>query len=61
MAFLTDLATNASNHGVAVLIYSGNDDSLVSHISSESKHLYHFSNFPLLTSRESLSVVIQAS
>ncbi|KAJ3559788.1 hypothetical protein NM688_g126 [Phlebia brevispora] len=35
MAFLTDLATNATAQGVGVLIYSGNDDSLVSHRSSE--------------------------
>lgn len=37
MAFLTDLATNASYSNVGVVIYSGNDDSLVSHISSQSK------------------------
>ncbi|GJE98044.1 serine carboxypeptidase-like protein [Phanerochaete sordida] len=35
MTFLTDLATNATEHGVHVIIYSGNDDSLVAHISSE--------------------------
>ncbi len=37
MAFLTELATNASEHNVGVLIFSGNDDSLVSHRSSEGK------------------------
>jgi len=35
MAFLTELATNATQKNVSVVIYSGNDDSLVSHISSE--------------------------
>ncbi|KAF7795039.1 hypothetical protein EIP86_006183 [Pleurotus ostreatoroseus] len=35
MAFLSDLATNCTAHGIDVLILSGNDDSLVSHISSE--------------------------
>ncbi|KAI0954566.1 hypothetical protein AcW1_006420 [Taiwanofungus camphoratus] len=31
MAFLTELATNASMKNVQVILYSGNDDSLVSH------------------------------
>jgi carboxypeptidase D len=35
MAFFDQLATNASMHGIGVVIYSGNDDSLVSHWSSE--------------------------
>lgn len=35
MTFLTDLATNATSKGVDVVIYSGNDDSLVSRFSSE--------------------------
>ncbi|KAI0344359.1 alpha/beta-hydrolase [Trametopsis cervina] len=35
MAFLDDLATNASKNNVGVVIYSGNDDSLVAHISSQ--------------------------
>ncbi|GJE98051.1 serine carboxypeptidase-like protein [Phanerochaete sordida] len=35
MVFLTELATDATEHGVHVIIYSGNDDSLVAHISSE--------------------------
>ena len=35
MAFLSELATNASQHHVGVVIYSGNDDALVSHFSSE--------------------------
>lgn len=35
MVFLTELATNATRHGVQVIIYSGNDDSLVAHLSSE--------------------------
>jgi len=35
MAFLTELATNATQHNVSVMIYSGNDDSLVAHRGSE--------------------------
>ncbi|THH00620.1 hypothetical protein EW026_g1956 [Hermanssonia centrifuga] len=35
MTFLSELAANASERNVGVLIYSGNDDSLVSHRSSE--------------------------
>lgn len=40
MAFLTDLATNATEHGVHVVIYSGNDDSLVPHRGSEGQFPY---------------------
>ncbi|KAH9855778.1 alpha/beta-hydrolase [Lenzites betulinus] len=35
MAFLTDLATNASAHNISVVLYSGNDDSLVAHRGTE--------------------------
>lgn len=35
MAFLTELATNATKHNVSVVIFSGNDDSLVAHRGSE--------------------------
>ncbi|KAJ8474878.1 hypothetical protein ONZ45_g15798 [Pleurotus djamor] len=35
-AFMTDLATNASSRGVHIIIYSGNDDSLVAHRGTES-------------------------
>ncbi|KAG9311821.1 alpha beta-hydrolase [Chiua virens] len=35
VAFLTDLATNATAHGVSIIIYSGNDDSLVPHFGSQ--------------------------
>ena len=35
MAFLTELATNASQRGVKIVLYSGNDDSLISHRSTE--------------------------
>ncbi|KAJ3809239.1 alpha/beta-hydrolase [Lentinula lateritia] len=31
MAFMTELATNASDRGVHIIIYEGNDDSLVAH------------------------------
>lgn len=37
MAFLTDLATNATAHNMEIVIYSGNDDSLVPHFGSQSK------------------------
>ncbi|KAH9893408.1 alpha/beta-hydrolase [Cubamyces lactineus] len=35
MAFLDELATNATAHNVAVVLYSGNDDSLVAHRGTE--------------------------
>ncbi|KZT07258.1 alpha/beta-hydrolase [Laetiporus sulphureus 93-53] len=35
MAFLTELATNASERGVSVVLYSGNDDSLIAHRSTQ--------------------------
>lgn len=35
MAFLSELATNTTKHGIKVIIYSGNDDLLVAHRSSE--------------------------
>ncbi|KAJ3553097.1 hypothetical protein NM688_g3802 [Phlebia brevispora] len=35
MAFLTDLATNATRENIAIVIFSGNDDSLVTHRGSE--------------------------
>ncbi|KAF8142101.1 Alpha/Beta hydrolase protein, partial [Boletus edulis] len=35
MAFLTDLATNATAHDLKIIVYSGNDDSLVSHFGSQ--------------------------
>ncbi|KAJ8597488.1 alpha/beta-hydrolase [Rhizopogon salebrosus TDB-379] len=35
MAFLTELATNATAQGISVVIYSGNDDSLVPHLGSQ--------------------------
>ena len=41
MAFLTELATNATERGVHVIIYSGNDDSLVSHMGSEGELYNH--------------------
>lgn len=39
MAFLTDLATNASVHGIPVVLYSGNEDSLVAHRGTEGAFL----------------------
>ncbi|KAI0718832.1 alpha/beta-hydrolase [Fomitopsis betulina] len=35
MAFLSELAANASQRGVKIILYSGNDDSLISHRSTE--------------------------
>ncbi|TDL15662.1 alpha/beta-hydrolase [Rickenella mellea] len=35
MVFLSELAKNATNHNISVVIYSGNDDSLVPHRGSE--------------------------
>ncbi|KAG9312814.1 Alpha/Beta hydrolase protein [Chiua virens] len=35
MAFLTDLATNATAHNMTIIIYSGNDDSLIPHFGSQ--------------------------
>ncbi|KAL5537214.1 hypothetical protein ACEPAF_1037 [Sanghuangporus sanghuang] len=35
VAFFDELATNASARGVSVIIYSGNDDTVVPHLSSE--------------------------
>ncbi|OBZ72405.1 putative serine carboxypeptidase CPVL [Grifola frondosa] len=35
MAFLSDLAANASIHNVSIIFYSGNDDSLVQHHGTE--------------------------
>ena len=39
MVFLTELATNATEKGVHVIIYSGNDDSLVAHTGSQGESL----------------------
>jgi hypothetical protein len=39
-AFLDDLATNATRHGVKILIYSGNDDDTVPHLGSESEPVF---------------------
>ena len=35
MAFLSDLATNMTHHGVSIVLYSGNDDSLIAHRGTE--------------------------
>ncbi|KAI0629361.1 alpha/beta-hydrolase [Trametes polyzona] len=35
MAFLTDLATNASAQGISVVLYSGNEDALIGHRGTE--------------------------
>ena len=37
VVFFSELATNASAHNVTVIIYSGNDDSVVGHLSNESE------------------------
>lgn len=58
MDFLSDLATNASAQGIGVLIYSGNDDSLVSHFSSEGRINLMYLNVSLII-RSCTPVVIQ--
>jgi len=35
MMFLTDFATNATAHNVSVILYSGNDDTLIAHRGTE--------------------------
>ncbi|KAF8637623.1 hypothetical protein AX17_002692 [Amanita inopinata Kibby_2008] len=35
MIFLTELATNASMHNIGIVLYSGNDDALIAHRSTE--------------------------
>ena len=35
MAFLSELATNATEHGVRVLVYVGNDDSIAGHLGAQ--------------------------
>ena len=59
IAFLDDLAANATKNNVGVVIYSGNDDTLVSHRGSEGKYtdlcaVHSSTNVPLV-----LLVVIQ--
>ncbi|KAJ7812365.1 alpha/beta-hydrolase [Mycena olivaceomarginata] len=39
VAFLSDLATNASAHNVSIIFYSGNDDALVQHRGMEERNL----------------------
>lgn len=48
MAFMTELATNASREGVHIIIYEGNDDSLVAHRGLQGQYTY------LLTLHESV-------
>ena len=57
MAFLTDLAANATEQGLNIIIYSGNDDSLVPHLGSQGKYLFSFTVF--LLSTPIIVVVIQ--
>lgn len=42
MAFLTELATNLTARNIPVVIYSGNDDSLVPHFGSEGDDFTRF-------------------
>ena len=54
MVFLTELATNATDHEVRVVVYSGNDDSLVAHIGSEgesSRAFIHLGHMLMYLSR----------
>jgi carboxypeptidase D len=36
MTFLTELATNATSHGVGIVLFSGNNDALIPHRGTES-------------------------
>jgi carboxypeptidase D len=36
MTFLTELATNATAHGVGIVMSSGNNDALIAHRGTES-------------------------
>jgi hypothetical protein len=40
MVFLSELAANASERGVGIVFYSGNDDSLVAHRGTEGKYRF---------------------
>jgi carboxypeptidase D len=40
MTFMTELATNATSRGVGIVMYSGNNDALIPHLSTESWYLY---------------------
>ena len=37
MAFLTDLATNATAHNMTIIIFSANDDALIPHLGSQGR------------------------
>ena len=58
MAFLSELATNASEHNIGIVIYSGNDDALVSHFSSEGARTCNLSEVHVLITFK-LAVIIQ--
>lgn len=45
MVFLDDLATNATERSVHVIIYEGNDDGIVAHLSAEGEHLRSYKSF----------------
>ena len=48
VAFLDELATNATERGVKVVVYVGNDDSVVPHVSSESELTMTLTSLPYL-------------
>lgn len=58
MAFLTELADNATKHGISIIMYSGNDDSLVPPRGSEGLWLLILFLFVVLIP-SGLIVVIQ--
>jgi hypothetical protein len=51
MSFFSELASNASTHGVGIVLYSGNNDALAAHRGTEGRPLIRLRNpirlFPL--------------
>lgn len=61
MAFFSELATNASDRHVGVVIYSGNDDPIVPHLASEGKNAHVLFYHGILYRYRVFEVVIQVS
>lgn len=51
MTFFNELATNASNNGVQILMYVGNDDAISPHFGTEGGYLSFLSSLVVLTMR----------
>ena len=59
MAFLDELALNATKNNVGVVIYSGNDDALVAHTGSQGTVSSHLVSIYIAFTDTLISVVIQ--